>query len=132
MEPMTHNAHSYLNARFAIVVCDIERKVSNVLLHGLLIESSTNESLHIEHSVLGIQSRLILCSVTNESAFLVECHVGGCGSVTLIIGDDLNSANLVHSHTRVGGAEIDANCGRLVHILALLEVGILSWWWQQK
>ncbi|KAH3670626.1 hypothetical protein OGAPHI_001141 [Ogataea philodendri] len=97
-----------LNLWVAVVVDDLEWPRLDVLLHRLVGESSTDQSLSVEHSVLWVQSGLVLSSVTNQSLFWSESDEGWSNSVTLLVSNDLNSG-VICSNTGVSGTEIDTN-----------------------
>jgi hypothetical protein len=51
---------------------------------------------------------LVLSGITNQSFGVGEGYVRGGGTVTLVIGDDLNLIIYPNTHTRVGGSEVDS------------------------
>jgi len=55
------------------------------------------------------KSYLVLGSITNQSLRFSESNVAGCGTVALVVGNDLHFAMLKHSHTRVRCAQIDSD-----------------------
>ena len=70
------------------------------MLDGLVGPLSANQPLSIEDGVLGVAGQLVLGGVPNQSLSLgSEGHVARGDSVTLVIGDDLNTAVLEYSHT---------------------------------
>ena len=88
---------------------NLERPVSHVLLDDGVSELSSDESLGIEDSIVGIFGYLVLGGISNEPLGLCEGNIGWGGPVSLIVGDDLNSVILPHSHTGVGSAQVDSN-----------------------
>mmetsp|Transcript_1373 Transcript_1373/g.8508 ORF Transcript_1373/g.8508 Transcript_1373/m.8508 type:complete len:275 (-) Transcript_1373:28-852(-) len=97
------------NVWLGVFVDNGERHKFHVPLDFLVTEFPANESLHVVHGTLRVGSRLILCGIPNESFSVGEGHVGRSDSVPLIVGDDLHTTILVHTHTRVGGSQIDPN-----------------------
>lgn len=69
-----------------------------------------------KHCVAGVHGNLILGSITDEPLRVSEGNVAWCGPVTLVVGNDFNLAMLEHTHTGVGGPEIDADCWSLRHV----------------
>lgn len=53
---------------------------------------------------------LVLGGVTNESLSVVERHIAGRRSVTLIICNDFNFSMLENSDARVSCSKIDSDC----------------------
>mmetsp|Transcript_63863 Transcript_63863/g.73237 ORF Transcript_63863/g.73237 Transcript_63863/m.73237 type:complete len:258 (-) Transcript_63863:151-924(-) len=82
--------------------------VSLDLLVGVL---TTDQSLDIKDSSVGIDGSLIFGGFTNQSFGVGKGNPGGGNSVTLIIGDDFNSSTLVDTNAGVGGTKIDTNDG---------------------
>ena len=66
----------------------------HVILHFLVRELASNETLSIEDGVGGVHGDLVLCGVTDETLSVGEGHIRGSGTVTLIIGNDLNTVVL--------------------------------------
>ena len=62
----------------------------HVTLHSALVELPADQSLGVEDGVVGIDGNLVLCRVSNQPFGVCKCHVGWCGPVTLVIGDDLH------------------------------------------
>ncbi|KAH3659726.1 hypothetical protein OGATHE_005771 [Ogataea polymorpha] len=97
-----------LNLWVAVVVNNLEWPRLDVFLHRLVRKSSTDQSLSIEHSVLWVQSSLILGSVTNQSLLRSESDERRSNSVTLFVSDDFDS-RVVCSNTGVSSTKIDTN-----------------------
>ena len=60
---------------------------------------------------------LILGGITDQSLGVRESDVAWCGSVALIVGDDLHLAVLKHSHTRVRRSKVDSDCWSFRHCI---------------
>ena len=80
---------------------------------------ATDQTLGVVDGVGGVDSGLVLGSVTNQALAISERDVRRGNTVTLIVGDDLNTAVLVHTHARVGGAQIDTNHGAKLLLLGV-------------
>jgi len=70
---------------------------------------ATDETLGIEHGVLRVGCRLILRSLANQPLVLSEGDIGGCGTVSLVVSDDLHTALTEYADAAVCGAEVDAD-----------------------
>jgi len=69
---------------------DLEGPELDVILDGGVRKLSSDESLGIEDSVLGVPSDLRFGCISDETLILSEGHVGGGRVESLIVGDDLN------------------------------------------
>merc|ERR1719194_326160 len=93
--------------RLATLVHDVERKELLVALHRLLVVLATDEALHVKQSLGGVDRRLRLGSLANQTFFVGERDVRRGDAVTLVIRNDLHATVLVNSNARVGRAKID-------------------------
>lgn len=66
-----------------------------------------------EDGVDGVHGNLVLGGVTDETLGVREGNIRRRRSVTLVVGDDLNTVVLPHSDARVCGSEIDSDSGPL-------------------
>ena len=101
----------HLNERLAALVDDLVRHQLHVTLHRRIVEATANETLDVEHRVLGIESRLVLGRLTDQALAVRERHIRRSDTVALVVGDDLDAALLEHTDARVRGTEIDTNNG---------------------
>mmetsp|Transcript_13397 Transcript_13397/g.16545 ORF Transcript_13397/g.16545 Transcript_13397/m.16545 type:complete len:292 (-) Transcript_13397:83-958(-) len=81
----------------------------DVLLHRRVLEAPSDQTLHIEQGLSGIDGGLILGRLSDESFIICEGHVRRRDAIALVVGDDLYSAILVNADAGVSGAKIDAN-----------------------
>ena len=88
---------------------DLERPELDVILNSLVGKLAADESLGIEHSVLGVPGDLRLGGISDETLILSEGNVRGGGVESLIVSDDLNFLVSPDTDARVGGAQIDSN-----------------------
>merc|ERR1719219_1605480 len=88
----------------------------HVSLYSGVGEISANQTLGVKNSVVWVHGHLIFSGVSDKPFGVREGHIGGCGSVTLVIGDDFDLSMLEHSNTGVGSSQIDSDCGSLRHI----------------
>ncbi|TEA38468.1 hypothetical protein DBR06_SOUSAS110364, partial [Sousa chinensis] len=63
----------------------------------------------------GIHRNLVLCSITDQSFGISKGDIAWGSSVPLIIGNYFHLSVLENTHTRIGGAKINANCRSLRH-----------------
>jgi hypothetical protein len=88
------------------VTSEKRRATASSHLHVLLdigvVETTTDQSLGVEDGVGGVHGRDVLGRVTDEPLLLGERDIRGGGSVTLVVGDDLDSVVLPYTDTRVG------------------------------
>jgi hypothetical protein len=96
------------------VTSEKRRATASSHLHVLLdigvVETTTNQSLGVKDGVGGVHGRDVLGRVTDEPLLLGKRDVRGGGSVTLVVGDDLDSVVLPYTDTRVGGTQVDTCC----------------------
>ena len=62
----------------------------HIALDGGVCEVSADQPLGVEDCVTGVDGDLVLGWVSDQSLSVGECNIGGGGSVTLVIGDNLN------------------------------------------
>ena len=103
----------YLNLRSASIICHHEGPMFHIRLDNSIIKSSSNKLFGIKNCVGGIHWDLVLCSITDQSFGISKSDIAWSGSVPLIIGNYFHLSVL--SHTRIGGAKINANCRSLRH-----------------
>jgi len=78
-------------------------------LYDGITKLSSDEPFGIEDSVDGVFGGLVLGSITDKSFSFSEANIGWGGSVTLVVGDDLDSFVLPDADTGVGGSKINAD-----------------------
>lgn len=82
----------------AVLVLETEGEVLGVVLHRRIVPAAANKTLDVEDGVLGVQRKLVLGGVTNQTLALIrEGHVRGSDTVALVVGNDLDTAILVHT-----------------------------------
>lgn len=77
---------------------NLERPQLDIVLHGLVIEVATDESLGVEDGVLGVDGELILGSITDQSfsRFTGEGDIGRGDTVTYKNNRISSSINFVY------------------------------------
>merc|ERR1719244_2393696 len=111
-----------LDVRFAALVDDLEWEELHVVLDGLVAPFSANQTLGIEHCILGIGGQLILCCVSDQPLIVSsESNIAGGDSVSLVVGNDLNTTILKHSHARVSCSQVNSNNCAYISILLLSQ-----------
>merc|ERR1719486_1576044 len=104
--------------RLATLVHDVERKELLVALHRLLVVLATDEALHVKQSLGGVDRRLRLGSLANQTFVLSESNVRRRDAVALVVRNDLYATVLVDSDTRVRRAQIDPDDGAVDLVLS--------------
>lgn len=99
-----------LNDRLTALVGDLEGEVFHVSLDLRVGELTTNESLCVEDCVGGVHGDLVLRGITDEALCVCESNERGCGSVTLVVGNDFDTVITEDTHAGVGGTQIDTCC----------------------
>jgi hypothetical protein len=80
-----------------------------ITLDNRVAELATDQTLGIEHGVGRVHGNLVLGSITNQTLGLVKGDVRRGGSVTLVVGNDLHTVILPHTHAGIGGTKIDTH-----------------------
>ncbi|KAL3812129.1 hypothetical protein ACHAXA_009388 [Cyclostephanos tholiformis] len=88
---------------------DREGPVLHVALDACITELAPNEALGIEDGVGSVHGRLGLRGIPDEALGLGEGDVGWRGTVTLIVGDNLDAVILPYADAAVGCAEVNAD-----------------------
>mmetsp|Transcript_12746 Transcript_12746/g.19074 ORF Transcript_12746/g.19074 Transcript_12746/m.19074 type:complete len:90 (-) Transcript_12746:48-317(-) len=79
----------------------------HILLHSRIRKPPSDHSLSVEHCIGGIHSDLIFRRITNETFSISKRYIGWSGSVSLIIGYDLNTIILPYSDAGISCSEIN-------------------------
>ena len=79
-----------------------------VFLDNLITELSSNQSFGIEDCVDRIFGSLVFGSISNESFCFCEGNIWWGGSVSLVVGNDLNSFVLPDAYAWVGCSKINS------------------------
>ena len=81
----------------------------HIFLNNWVIKLSSDQSLGIEDRVSWVLCNLVFGCISYESFIVIEGNVGWCGSISLIIGNDLDSVILPDANTRVGSSQVDSD-----------------------
>ena len=98
-----------LNGGLATLADDLEGEVLDVGLHLGVIEFTTDETLRIEHGVVGVHGNLVLRGITNETLGVGERDIRGGRAVTLVVRDDFDTVVLPDTDARVRGTQVNAD-----------------------
>jgi hypothetical protein len=69
-----------------------------------------------------VHGDLVLSGITNQTLGVGESHELLGGTVTLVVGDDLDTVITEDTHTGVGGTQIDTNSGSHFDVCDSLNV----------
>ena len=70
----------------------------------------SDQALHIKDSIFWVDRGLILGSVSNKVvARIEECYVGGCDTVTSVVGNEFDTAVFEYSDAGVGCSKVDSD-----------------------
>ena len=112
--------HRHLDGRLTLLLNELEGEVLDVLLNISLTPLATNETLRVKDRVLGVLGGLVLGSVTNETLVILgEGHVRGCNTVTLVVGNDFDTALTLYTDTRVRGTQVNTDYRAVLTTLVL-------------
>ena len=98
-----------LNGGLATLADDLEGEVLDVGLHLSVIEFATDETLRIEHGVMGVHGNLVLRGITNETLGVGERDIRGGRAVTLVVRNDFDTVILPDTDARVRGTQVNAD-----------------------
>merc|ERR1719422_1815591 len=94
-----------LDVGLGLLLDHLEGVELDVGLDRLIRPLPADQSLGVEHGVLGVTGQLVLGSISDQSLTLSgEGHVAGRDPVALVVGDDLHAAVLEDPDTAVGGS----------------------------
>lgn len=68
-----------------------------------------NQSLRVEHRPPRIAVHLRLCRISNETFRICKRHIRRRGSVSLIVGDNVNLTILVDTDAAIGGSKVNSD-----------------------
>ena len=71
----------------------------HICLHLSVTELAADETLGVEDSVDWVHRDLVLRRIANETLGVGERDIGGCGAVTLVIGNNFHSVVLPDTDT---------------------------------
>lgn len=87
------------NVGLAVLALETEGEVLGVMLDRRVVPVATNKTLDIKDSVFGVESKLILGSISNQTlSILSKGNIRWRNAVSLVIGDDFDTAVLVHTN----------------------------------
>lgn len=93
----------------------------HVCLYRLIRVLSTYQAFGIKDGILGIDGGLIFGGITDETfSGLSKGNVRRSDSIALIVGNDINLPILEDTDAGIGGAEVDADNGRVI-------IGTVRW-----
>ena len=90
---------------------------------------AADKTLSIEDSVGGVHGNLVLGCITDQTLGVGEGNERRCGSVTLIVGDDVAAILTEDTHARVRGTQVNTDSWTCRHddywlcVKKLKEVG---------
>mmetsp|Transcript_3892 Transcript_3892/g.5730 ORF Transcript_3892/g.5730 Transcript_3892/m.5730 type:complete len:100 (+) Transcript_3892:778-1077(+) len=82
-----------------------------ILLYSIFVVFSSNKSFNIKNCVFWVSSKLILCSVSDQTFCFCECDIRRCDPVSKFVCDNFYSTTLENSNTRISCSKIDTNNG---------------------
>ncbi|KAF0683913.1 NAD-specific glutamate dehydrogenase [Aphis craccivora] len=99
----------HLDLWLPAVVHHFERPVFDVGLCLFVVETTSDQTLGVEHCVHGVHRHLVLGRVADQPFGVGERHITRGGPVTLIVGDYFYFSVLPDTHARIGGTQVDTD-----------------------
>ena len=95
-----------LDSRLSRLLDELEWEVLGVLLDVRVPPFPANQTLGVKDGVLRVLGGLVLGGISDETlAFLSECDVRGCDTVSLVVGDDFDAALTLKTNARVAAMQ---------------------------
>eukprot|EP00108_Taenia_solium_P005995 TsM_000356300 transcript=TsM_000356300 gene=TsM_000356300 len=84
----------HFDLRLSVRVHHLEWPAHHITLHGLIVEATSDQTLHIIHRIFGVHGSLDLRSITDAVFVVHEDDVTRCFAVVVTIGDGFDLATL--------------------------------------
>jgi len=115
---------SDLDERLVILLDDLVREELQITLNLLILPSTTNQTLDLKDGVLRVLDELVDSSFTDEDLVVSETDDRGSDTVTLAVGDNLDTLTLLKGcHHTESGTQIDTDSWALGELLTLVGCG---------
>ena len=88
-----------LDAGLASLVDNFEGEVPIISINLSIAELATDETLSVEDGIARVHGDLVLGSISNQSLTLTESDIRKGGTVTLVVGNNLNTVILPDTDT---------------------------------
>ena len=90
-----------LDVGLASLVDNFEGEVPIISINLSIAELATDETLSVEDGIARVHGDLVLGSISNQSLTLTESDIRKGGTVTLVVGNNLNTVILPDTDTTV-------------------------------
>mmetsp|Transcript_16464 Transcript_16464/g.24184 ORF Transcript_16464/g.24184 Transcript_16464/m.24184 type:complete len:101 (-) Transcript_16464:75-377(-) len=80
-----------------------------IILETWVIKFTSDKTLGVKNCVGGVHSDLVFCSISDQPLCVSESHIARCGTVSLIIGNDLDTIILPYSYAAIGCTQINTD-----------------------
>ena len=88
-----------LDVGLASLVDNFEGEVPIISINLSIAELATDETLSVEDGIARVHGDLVLGSISNQSLTLTESDIRKGGTVTLVVGNNLNTVILPDTDT---------------------------------
>ena len=97
----------------------IDETLRGLGTHEIVIKSKTCRKIESlwYNPLRRRHANLVLCGISDQTLAVCEGDITGCGSITLVIGNNLHFSMLEYADTRIGRSQINTNCRFVSHFV---------------